>query len=128
MRTKAEINNSQWFGDIPNDWQMVPLPALFRFSKGLSITKSDLVSDGSTVINYGQIHSKENRSVEICKALYRYVPISLAAESPSSRVFPDGFVFADTSEDIDGCGASVRNGSCDVIFGGYHTIVLNPRT
>lgn len=127
MRTKAEINSSQWFGAIPNGWKMVPLSVLFRFSKGLSITKSDLVSDGSAVISYGQIHSKENCSVELCETLYRYVPASIASENQSARVFPDGFVFADTSEDLDGCGANVRNGSCRVIFGGYHTIVLNPR-
>ena len=71
MRTKAEVNSSQWFGSLPGGWKMVPLSALFRFGKGLSITKSDLVSNGSAVISYGQIHSKENRSVEICESLFR---------------------------------------------------------
>ena len=127
MRTKAEVNSSQWFGSLPGGWKMVPLSALFRFGKGLSITKSDLVSNGSAVISYGQIHSKENRSVEICESLFRYVPTGLACERSSARVFPEGFIFADTSEDLDGCGANVRNGGNEVIFGGYHTIVLNPR-
>lgn len=127
MRTQAEVNSSHWFGDLPSDWQMLPVSALFRFSKGLSITKSDLVANGSTVISYGQVHSKENKSVETCDALYRCVPVELASANPSARVFQEGFIFADTSEDLDGCGANVRNGSGREIYGGYHTIVLNPR-
>lgn len=127
MRTQAEVNSSHWFGDLPSDWQMLPVSALFRFSKGLSITKSDLVANGSTVISYGQVHSKENKSVETCDALYRCVPVELANANPSARVFQEGFIFADTSEDLDGCGANVRNGSGREIYGGYHTVVLNPR-
>lgn len=127
MRTKNEVNCSQWFGAIQNDWEMIPLSSLFRFSKGLSITKSDLVVDGNPVISYGQIHSKENKSVEASETLYRYVPENFGRENPSARVFPEGFVFADTSEDLEGCGANVRNGGDDALYGGYHTIVLNPR-
>lgn len=127
MRTKAEINNNTWVGDFPRNWKMVPLPSLFSFSKGLSVTKSDLVSHGCPVISYGQIHSKANKSVETCDALYRFVPEKLTIGSEGSRVFPNGFVFADTSEDIQGCGANVRNDRNQVTYGGYHTVVLNPR-
>lgn len=38
MRTRSEINSTEWFGHIPNGWEMRPIKALFRFSKGLSIT------------------------------------------------------------------------------------------
>lgn len=127
MRTKAEINNSEWFGAPPKGWSMVPLSSLFRFSKGLSITKADLVETGKPVISYGQIHSKQNVGVEALEGLLRRVPNDLAGKNSSSRVLPNGFVFADTSEDLEGCGNNVRNNLACELYGGYHTVVLNPR-
>lgn len=127
MRTKAEIGNSEWFGGLPKGWNMVPLSALFRFSKGLSITKADLIKTGKPVISYGQIHSKQNIGVEVRESLLRRVPNDLAGETSPSRVLSNGFVFADTSEDLEGCGNNVRNDSSHALYGGYHTVVLNPR-
>ena len=127
MRTKAEINSSEWFGALPKGWSMVPLSSLFRFSKGLSITKADLVETGKPVISYGQIHSKQNVGVEALEGLLRRVPNDLAKKNSSSRVLPNGFVFADTSEDLEGCGNNVRNSLDRELYGGYHTVVLNPR-
>lgn len=126
MRTKSEINSREWFGDIPSGWNMMPIKALFRFNKGLSLTKSDLISEGSAVISYGQIHSKDNQAVETNHILYRYVPVSSVVNYPSARVLKDGFIFADTSEDLAGCGANVRMSEDNGVYGGYHTIVLNP--
>lgn len=127
MRTKEEINSSEWFGELPEGWNMVPLSALFRFSKGLSITKADLVKTGEPVISYGQIHSKQNIGVEVRECLLRRVPNVLAGETSPSRVLSNGFVFADTSEDLEGCGNNVRNDLSHAFYGGYHTVVLNPR-
>lgn len=127
MRTKAEINNSEWFGMLPKGWSMVPLSSLFRFSKGLSITKADLVEAGKPVISYGQIHSKQNVGVEVLEGLLRRVPNDLVGKDNASRVLPNGFVFADTSEDLEGCGNNVRNNLACELYGGYHTVVLNPR-
>ncbi|MFZ2755919.1 MAG: hypothetical protein WAY93_03525, partial [Atopobiaceae bacterium] len=127
MRTKVEIGNSEWFGGLPKGWNMVPLSALFRFSKGLSITKADLIKTGKPVISYGQIHSKQNIGVEVRESLLRRVPNDLAGETSPSRVLSNGFVFADTSEDLEGCGNNVRNDSSHALYGGYHTVVLNPR-
>lgn len=127
MRTKAEINSSTWFGELPEKWSMVPLSALFLFSKGLSITKADLVETGKPVISYGQIHSKQNVGVETREILLRRIPNDLVGDTSPSRVLSDGFVFADTSEDLEGCGNNVRNDTACELYGGYHTIVLNPR-
>ena len=46
MRTREEIHNADWFGTIPDGWEMKPLKALFTFSKGMTVTKADLVDDG----------------------------------------------------------------------------------
>lgn len=39
----------------------------------------------------------------------------------------NGFIFADTSEDLEGCGNFVRYDSQRSAYGGYHTIVCNPK-
>lgn len=127
MRTKGEINSAEWFGETPSGWSMIPLSALFRFSKGLSITKADLVGSGKAVISYGQIHSKENIGVETNENLLRYVSSDLVGINSTSKVLLNGFAFADTSEDLEGCGNNVRNDFIDELYGGYHTVVLNPK-
>lgn len=126
MRTRSEINSTEWFGHIPNGWEMRPIKALFRFSKGLSITKADLSECGAPVISYGQIHSKDYDGTGITESLIRYVPKSIAQSSNSSYVKHGGFIFADTSEDLAGVGNCAYNDGNEDLFGGYHTIVANP--
>ena len=47
---------------IPKTWNVVPLKMLFSFSKGLSITKSDLTDEGIKVISYDFLsHSSSHR-------------------------------------------------------------------
>ena len=126
MRTRSEINSTEWFGHIPNGWEMRPIKALFRFSKGLSITKADLSECGAPVISYGQIHSKDYDGTGITESLIRYVPKSIAQSSNSSYVKHGGFIFADTSEDLAGVGNCAYNDGNEDLFGGYRTIVANP--
>lgn len=126
MRTISEIGSAECIGKIPDGWAMMPLKQLFRFSKGLSITKADLVETGIPVISYGQIHSKANRAVSQDSSLFRFVNPETVLDNSSSETTPEGFVFADTSEDLEGCGNCVRIEGQRGIYGGYHTIVLTP--
>lgn len=127
MRTQAEIRNHDWFGRLPEGWEMKPLKSLFTFSKGLSITKKDLTESGKSVISYGQIHSKDYFGTRIVNEIIRYVSYEIVEKGDSSLVNNGGFVFADTSEDLTGVGNCAYNDLEKTIYGGYHTIVLNPR-
>lgn len=121
------MKKETWIDNIPEGWEIVPLKSRFSFDKGLSITKADLVEKGLPVLSYGQIHSKSNPGTKIVNDLLRYVPEEIAMSSPDSLAEPNGFVFADTSEDLEGCGNCSyidRTG----IYGGYHTIVLKPNS
>lgn len=112
----------QWLGEIPEHWKMSQMKRLFSFGKGLSITKSDLVEDGVPVISYGQIHSKKNSGTSTNNHLLRYVPKSFIDGNDNSSVSIGDFIFADTSEDIEGCGNCVyidREG----VYAGYHAII-----
>ena len=113
----------KWLGKIPDAWEVVRLKSLFSFGKGLPITKADLIEDGSAVISYGQIHSKANSGVKVEKPLIRYVSKDFINTNPSSLVNEGDFIFADTSEDMEGCGNCVYVDSQQELFAGYHTII-----
>ena len=112
---------------MPKTWEALPLKSMFDLGKGLSITKENLVEDGVPVLSYGQIHSKSNPKVSIPDALVRYVPQAIADSAPNALAVRNGFVFADTSEDLDGCG-NCNYVDRDDVYGGYHTIILKPKT
>lgn len=121
------MRSSEWFGPIPEGWEMKPLKALFTFSKGLGITKADLTEEGAPVVSYGQIHSKTYKGTGIDESIVRYVSEQTVADNVTSQVDAGGFIFADTSEDLDGVGNCAYNASMEGLYGGYHTVVLNPR-
>ena len=125
MAREMKNSGTNWLDNIPADWQVIPLKILFSFGKGLNITKADLVEEGLPVISYGQIHSKKNTGTNISEELIRYVPQKLA--SPQSLVKQGNFIFADTSEDLDGCGNCVYMNLNSILFAGYHTIILRQR-
>lgn len=115
-----------WAGKIPDNWEYAPLKSQFSFGKGLSITKADLCETGEPVLSYGQIHSKDNDRTCIPNDLLRFVPKAIVDASPDSLAISGGFIFADTSEDLDGCG-NCNYVDRDGIYGGYHTVVLKPQ-
>ena len=113
----------EWIGEIPKGWQSVPFRAIYNLTKGLNITKENLVENGVPVISYGQIHSKENSGTCIKESLLRYVPETYLIESPTCLVKKGDIIFADTSEDLEGCGNGVYIDKHMQLFAGYHTII-----
>ena len=113
----------QWLGEIPGHWDCVPFKSVFDLGKGLSITKENLKDSGINVISYGQIHSKNNKFSYVIPELYRYVDESYLITNPQSLANKEDFLFADTSEDVEGSGNFVRIDNEETIFAGYHTII-----
>lgn len=114
----------EWIGEIPKEWKSIRLKNLFEFGKGLPITKENLINEGIPVISYGQIHSKQTSGVEIQSHLLRYVDKAYLNSNPQSVVHSGDFIFADTSEDLEGCGNAVFVDKEMSLFAGYHTIIL----
>lgn len=117
----------EWIGEIPVGWSLMRLKSLFNFGKGLAITKENLIENGTPVISYGQIHSKENTGTGLCDSLFRFVDTRFLTTSPQSLVKKGDFIIADTSEDLDGCGNCVYVDDDTVLFAGYHTIILKTK-
>lgn len=125
LNPNVEMKNTSISGlaQIPSIWNVVPLKTLFSFSKGLSITKSDLTDEGIKVISYGQIHSKNCDGVHITNELVRFTADKFKSNNSLAKC--GSFIFADTSEDLEGCGNAIY--ITDEVYGGYHTVVLNSK-
>ena len=130
MQDKTLIHSEgiQWDIDYPKHWKLQRIKESFNFRKGLTITKENLEDTGVAVINYGQVHSKSNFGVGLNETLIKYVNHSYLNSSLSCIVEKGDFIFADTSEDITGCGNCAYIDWDEKIFAGYHTIIAHPNS
>lgn len=129
LHGSAETHNNdiRWDIDYPSTWKLERLRNLFTFRKGLSITKANLEPTGIPVISYGQVHSKKNSMVGLNDELFKYVNPSYLKTDPSSLVGKGDFIFADTSEDLDGSGNCAYIDRDWKIFAGYHSVIAHPK-
>ena len=115
----------EWLGVVPEDWGVKPLRYLGRFRKGLTITKADLTDTGIPCLNYGEVHSlypfEVNQDIQPLKC----VPTEYLETEPSSCISYGDFVFADTSEDLEGVGNFTHVSGSEPLFAGYHTIIYS---
>ncbi|MDU2121554.1 MAG: restriction endonuclease subunit S [Clostridium celatum] len=124
-RKKEEMKDSgvEWVKLIPNEWNLKRSNYVFKFSKGLSITKENLQDEGIPCINYGEIHSKYGFEVNPKKHKLKCVSKEYIKSNSNALIKYGDFIFADTSEDIKGCGNFSYLNSEDRIFAGYHTVI-----
>lgn len=127
MKREMQDSGVEWISEIPDTWHTGRLKAMFSFGKGLPITKDNLVEMGIAVISYGQIHSKSNSGVRIQQNLIRFVSKEYMDTNSASLVHEGDFIFADTSEDLEGCGNCVYVDREQSLFAGYHTIILRAK-
>lgn len=117
----------EWIGMIPKHWEIEPFGKHFTFGKGLPITKANLQEEGAAVISYGQVHAKCNLGTTLTETLVRYVSPKYLETHPQCLLNKNDFIFADTSEDVEGSGNFAFNDYKDKIFAGYHTVVARPK-
>lgn len=115
-----------WIFEAPSDWKIVRFRDLFAFGKGLNITKEDLQPSGVPCVNYGEVHSKYGFEVTPRKHELQCVSEDYLKKFSRSLLNKGDFVFADTSEDIEGSGNFTQLISDDTVFAGYHTVICRP--
>ncbi len=113
----------EWLGEIPEHWDISRLRNIFTFSKGLTITKENLQVQGIYCVNYGEIHSKFGFEVKPEIHQLKCVSDEYLISNPNSLLRKGDFIFADTSEDIEGSGNFTYLNSNLTTFAGYHTII-----
>ncbi|AQW57134.1 restriction endonuclease subunit S [Vibrio owensii] len=117
-----------WLGAIPEHWKVKRFRHLFEFGRGLGITKKDLKDEGIPCVNYGEIHSKFGFEVDPDKHVLKCVEESYIESGYDSLLKNGDFVFADTSEDLDGAGNFTYLNSEEPTFAGYHTVIARLQT
>ncbi|MGM7317561.1 restriction endonuclease subunit S [Idiomarina sp. ST10R2A5] len=128
LNTYKDIASCQILGieSLPAHWSENKLGYLFNLGKGLTITKQDLVDEGIPCLNYGEVHSKYGFEVNPTIHPLKCVPKSYLQTNLNALLESGDFVFADTSEDIEGAGNFSQLVSKQPTFAGYHTIIARP--
>lgn len=116
----------EWLGEIPEHWEVVKFKFKFKTTKGLTITKANLQDEGIPCVNYGEIHSKYGFEVNPDIHNLKCVSEDYIETNKNSLLSKGDFVFADTSEDIEGSGNFTHLNSDVPTFAGYHTIIARP--
>ena len=114
----------EWLKSFPAHWKICRLKDYTSTNTGITFTKANLVESGNAVLSYGQIHAKNNIVTEINHELIRFIPDSLIEDKSFSKVKLGDFIFADTSEDLNGCGNCIYVNESIDLYAGYHTILL----
>lgn len=120
---KMKDSGVEWIGEVPEGWEVNKFKNLYKTRTGITFTKAELVEFGERVISYGQIHSKENWRASVNPDLIRYIPMFLTEGKTGALAEKGDFLFADTSEDFEGCGNNVYIDTDEPIYAGYHTIL-----
>jgi type I restriction enzyme S subunit len=113
----------EWIGEIPRAWKISRFNHNFSFSRGLPITKQDLKDNGVPCVSYGEIHSKFGRIIDPEKHQLKFADESFLESNPNSLLSRGDFLFADTSEDLEGSGNFTCLDSDSPTFAGYHTVI-----
>ena len=124
---KMKDSDVEWIGEMPEGWKTKKFGYLFSFGRGLNITKADLLDEGVPCVSYGEIHSKYGFEVNPDVYPLRCVDTEYLQTSPSSLLKHGDFVFADTSEDIEGSGNFTCLNSDTPVFAGYHSVIARQK-
>ncbi|MFD0863055.1 restriction endonuclease subunit S [Sungkyunkwania multivorans] len=124
---KMKHSGVEWIGEIPEHWEVKKFRYVFNLGKGLTITKENLQDEGIACVNYGEIHSKYGFEVNPEIHELKCVDIEYLKSSPNALLKQGDFVFADTSEDIEGSGNFTYLNSKQKTFAGYHTVIARPK-
>ena len=116
-----------WIGEIPKHWELKRLKDILSFGTGLSITKQNLKDVGVPCVNYGEIHSKFGLRLDTRIHKLKCVDEKYLEESPKAIIRKGDFVFADTSEDVEGAGNFTHLRNEEDVFAGYHTVTAKPK-
>jgi len=111
---------------LPFSWGIKKVNYLFSFGRGLNITKANLEDSGVPVVNYGDVHSKFGFEINPDIHNLKRVSEDYLKITPAALLQNGDFVFADTSEDLDGAGNFTQFVGNGLLFAGYHTVVLRP--
>ena len=129
VRTGVPLKESKldWINKYPAGWEVKKFRYLFHLGKGLTITKENLQESGVPCVNYGEVHSSFGFELDSSRNDIKYVGEEYLKKGSGSLLNIGDFVFADTSEDIEGSGNFTYLCEGTRAFAGYHTVIARPK-
>lgn len=124
---KMKDSGVEWLGEVPRHWKLLQTRHIFNFGKGLTITKENLSDEGIPCINYGEVHSKYGFEFNPSDNPLKCVSYDFIESNKNCLLNKGDFIFADTSEDLEGSGNFSHLNQEAVVFAGYHTIIAKPK-
>ena len=82
-----------WLGEVPAHWEIIKNKYILEFSKGLTITKENLIDYGIPCVNYGEIHSKYGFEINPEKNLLKCVSEEYLLNNENALMKNGDFVF-----------------------------------
>ena len=115
------------FKEFKDEWKQVDLSNTFTFYSTNSLSRADLVDNGSIKnIHYGDIHQRFHNLLDIAIENLPYIRLDSKINIDNCEIYcQDGdLIFADASEDYDGIGKAVEiiNIGNNKVVSGLHTI------
>ena len=109
-----------------DNWTAMRTPAVFDISKGLSISRSDMKSEGVPCVHYGDIHGECGFEVNPANHPLGLVSESQIGHSDVYLKYGD-FLFCGSSEDLEGSGNFTYFNSKEKAIAGTDTIRLRAK-
>jgi len=116
---KMKDSGIEWLGEVPENWEVIRIHSLGRFSKGRGISKEQTLPIGLPCIRYGEIYTKYDRIV--------YSTISFISHETSNQsesIKKGDVLFTGSGETIEDIGKSVVYYGDGEIFVGGDIIIL----
>ncbi|HBP86142.1 MAG TPA: restriction endonuclease subunit S [Nitrospiraceae bacterium] len=108
-------------GQIPEDWEPVPMKTLGTFSKGQGICKGEATSGDIPCVRYGEIYTHHNDIIRTFNSR-----ISAEVAKTSKRLKKGDLLFAGSGETKEEIGKSVAFVGDEEAYAGGDIVILSP--
>lgn len=117
---KATKNKSFYNSSIPEDWEVIELGLLGKFSKGKGILKEQVIESGLPCIRYGEIYTTHDFIISKFKS---FINEDVAKES--QEIKKGDILFAGSGEKLEEIGKAVALIGNEKAFAGGDVIILS---
>jgi type I restriction enzyme S subunit len=117
---KATKNKSFYNSSIPEDWAVIELGLLGKFSKGKGILKEQVIESGLPCIRYGEIYTTHDFIISKFKS---FINEDVAKES--QEIKKGDILFAGSGEKLEEIGKAVALIGNEKAFAGGDVIILS---
>lgn len=114
----SEMRQSE-VGMVPNEWEVLPLGSLGKFSKGSGVRKDEVLTVGKACVRYGELYTLHHNLIRATKTR---ISVSVAAQSRRLRY--GDILFAGSGETKEEIGKSAAVLIEEEVYAGGDIVIL----